>query len=373
MAWSREVASELADEGSFARGVAYARDGRVERLETSDRSSTATVRGSRPYRVELSGPARPLAWSCDCPVNDDGRFCKHCVAVALVVAGADTRSLSPLHDDADAVRARPSVRRAAAAGRAIDVRECRARLRKAFGNGRFIDYLAAPAWEAGVDEALSELDDLLDAGYAVEVVDLVEYAHARVEKAMPHVDDSDGCIGRMSIRLAGLHLRACAGAELDPVKLARRLLELELGAELDTFHRAALTYAKVLGPVGIDEYRRKIEPRFDQLALEPGNDWSHDRFRIRNARIGVALAAGDPDELIAVNTPSLRLPDDYVEIAGLLAQAGRDDEARRWCERGLVAFREPAVTTRSTSRASRPAPPRPRRHGRGRRRVLVGI
>lgn len=43
-----------------------------------------------------------------------------------------------------------------------------------------------------------------------------------------------------------------------------RLVELELRSDLDTFHRAALTYSEVLGTVGIDEYRRLIEPRFDE-------------------------------------------------------------------------------------------------------------
>ena len=358
--WSRDVASRLAVGGSFARGVAYALDRRVEGLEGSNRRFTATVRGSRPYRVVLSGTASDLAWSCDCPVGEDGTFCKHCVAVALVVAGADPEQLTGRADDVDAVRAylegldrallidlvaeqaqrddpfreRLRVRAAAASGNAIDVRDRRRRLKKAFGSGRFIDYREAPGWAAGVDEALLELEDLLDAGYAAAVVDLVEYAHGRAEKAMQHVDDSDGWITGISSRLADLHVRACAAGAIDPVLLARRLVDLELSAELDTFHRAALAYADVLGPVGIDEYRRLIEPRFAQLGGD--EDWSHERFRTRNARIGVALAAADPDELIAVKSDDLRLPDDYAEIARLLAGSGRADEAVSWCKRGLA-------------------------------------
>jgi uncharacterized Zn finger protein len=360
--WSREVVSGVADEASFARGVVYAVDGRVEGLESSKGSSTATVRGSQPYRVVLSGRGSKLAWSCDCPVGEDGTFCKHCVAVALVVAGADSELPGRTRDGVDALgeylagldharlvdlvveqaerdesfRERLAVRAAAASGDAIDVRERRRRLKRAFGSGRFIDYREAPGWAAGVHEALVELGDLLDAGYVREVVDLVEYAHGRAEKAIEHVDDSDGWITDISSRLGDLHVRACAAAGIDPAMLARRLVELELGSELDTFHRAALTYAEVLGPVGIDEYRRLIEPRF--AALEPGEDWSYERFSVRNARIGVALAAGDPDELIAVKSDDLRLPDDYGEIASLLAGCGRVDEAVSWCERGLTEF-----------------------------------
>jgi uncharacterized Zn finger protein len=86
--WTRELVSRLADERSFARGVAYAFDGRVEGLDASGGALTATVRGARPYRVRLSGTESKRSWSCDCPVGEDGTFCKHCVAVALVSAGA---------------------------------------------------------------------------------------------------------------------------------------------------------------------------------------------------------------------------------------------------------------------------------------------
>ena len=358
--WWREFADELADEGSLARGVVYALDGRVERLGIADRSLTAVVHGSHPYRVTLSGSRDAPRWSCDCPVGVERMFCKHCVAVALVAAGGDGEPVGRVPDAVDEVsaylesldrarlvelvieqagrddafRERLAVRAAAAAGATIDVRDRRQRLKRAFGSGRFVDYRHAPDWAFGVNEALDELEELLDAGFVIEVVELVEYAHTRAEKAIQHIDDSDGWITAISVRLGDLHVRACNEAQIDPVALARRLVKLELAGELDTFHRAALVYAGALGPAGIDEYRRLLEPRF--AALAPGEDWSHERFRIRNARVGVALAARDPDELIAVKANDLRLPDDYAEIAGLLAETGRIDDAIRWCEQGLT-------------------------------------
>jgi uncharacterized Zn finger protein len=131
-------------------------------------------------------------------------------------------------------------------------------------------------------------------------------------------------------------VRACAAAGFAPAALAHRLFALELGSELDTFHRAALTYSDMLGPVGIDAYRRLIEPQF--AALTSDEDWSQERFRVRNARAGVALAARDPDELISVKADDLRVPDDYEEIARLLAECGRVEEAVIWCEHGVIAF-----------------------------------
>ncbi len=358
--WWCELANELADEGSLARGVVYALEGRVNGLEIADGSLTAVVRGSHLYRVTLSGSRNSPRWSCDCPVGAERMFCKHSVAVALAATGEEAEPFARASSEIDEVRVylasldqarlvdlvveqagrddsfreRLAVRAAAAAGATIDVRERRQRLKRAFGSGRFVDYRAAPDWAFGVSEALDELEELLDAGFAIEVVDLVEYAHARAEKAIQNVDDSDGWITAISVRLGDLHVRACADARIDPVALAHRLVRLELAGELDTFHRAALVYASALGPAGVDEYRRLIEPRF--AALVPGEDWSHERFRVRNARVGVALSARNPDELIAVKAKDLRLPDDYAEVAGLLAETGRVDDAIRWCEQGLT-------------------------------------
>ena len=85
------------------------------------------------------------------------------------------------------------------------------------------------------------------------------------------------------------------------------------------------------------EYRRIVEPLW--AALGSGDDlWSHDSFRIREAMVGVALASGDPDELIRVKQRDLRIPDDYEEIAAFLRAAGRTDEAVAWARDGLERF-----------------------------------
>jgi uncharacterized Zn finger protein len=46
------------------------------------------VRGSSTYEVNLSLDDDEPAYDCSCPVGMDGRFCKHAVAVALVVTDA---------------------------------------------------------------------------------------------------------------------------------------------------------------------------------------------------------------------------------------------------------------------------------------------
>jgi hypothetical protein len=53
--------------------------------------------------------------------------------------------------------------------------------------------------------------------------------------------------------------------------------------------------------------------------------------------IGVALAAGDSDDLTKVYRHDLRTPDAYLEIARTLAASGRDAEAETWAREGLEA------------------------------------
>lgn len=74
----------LADAKSFERGRAYYRDGAVSRLTERDGELSATVRGTYRYCVEFAvGDDDTLHHACNCPVGDDGAFCKHAVAVAL--------------------------------------------------------------------------------------------------------------------------------------------------------------------------------------------------------------------------------------------------------------------------------------------------
>jgi uncharacterized Zn finger protein len=365
------AAQELADPGSFERGVGYHDDGRVELGALGHARVSAVVRGSVPHQVELWARAGKLEWSCSCPIGQTGQFCKHGVAVALSVSSPESAapkrprqsrshkaevdlrryvtSLGPdelvelLIEQAAQdrrLRDRLMAQAAAAQGIGIDVAMWKRRIDSAFGSTRvFVPYQEALAWATEVNAVIDAIDDLVDAGQAEAAIVLVEHAHRRAEAAMEHIDDSDGHLSLISSRLGSIHLRACEQISPDPVELARRLVDLELTSELDAFHRAALMYAHVLGAAGIDEYRRLIETKFRRLS--PDSDlWSSDGFRIRQARIGIALAAADPDELIRVREDDLRTPDDYREVAESLGSAHRIQEAIEWGRLGLSVYAE---------------------------------
>ncbi len=201
----------------------------------------------------------------------------------------------------------------------------------------FVSYQEAAGWAGEVDEVIDAIAELCTAGDTEAAAVLTEHAHRCADEAIGHVDDSDGWLIDISERLAELHLQASVEGEPDPVELAGRLVALELTSELDGFHRAAAVYAGVLGPDGVAEYRRLLEPRWEELRLET-EGWSSPRFAIREAMIGVALTTGDPDDLVEVYRHDLRTPDAYLEIPRMFAAAGRDAEAERWAREGLETF-----------------------------------
>ena len=67
----------------FARGEDYTRY--VRGLVVSGNRAKATVQAKRVYEVELSWTKRELEGYCTCPHFAQGWFCKHLVAVGLVV------------------------------------------------------------------------------------------------------------------------------------------------------------------------------------------------------------------------------------------------------------------------------------------------
>ncbi len=373
--FSRSTVMDLAGFAVYGRGVDYFRSGRVEPEAGGDSRLRATVRGSVPYTVELRAERGHPDWSCTCPYAEDGSFCKHVVAVCLLLdpdgmealpedpapplAVSRAEEVGLLADHVDGLdrdrlvelvlevaeqdwrlRERLLAEARATRGQGPDLAMWRRRIDAAFTPyDDFVPYQEAAAWAGEVHELIDGLAELCEAGHPEAAALLAEHAHRRADEAIGYVDDSDGWLMGISEQLAELHLRACVEGEPDPVELAGRLLALELTSELDGFHRAAATYAGVLGPEGVAEYQRLVEPRWDEVSAHT-EGWSPQRFSLREAMVGVALAAGDPDELIAVYRRDLQTPDVYLEIARTLVAAGRDEEAETWARDGLEAFSE---------------------------------
>ena len=159
---------------------------------------------------------------------------------------------------------------------------------------------------------------------------------------MGSVDDSDGKMGGILARLQDLHYKACKKAKPDPLELAERLFEWELGTDYDIFYGAAATYAEVLGKKGLAVYRKLAEREWKKVpALGPGHDDPDKygrRFRITHIMETLARESGDVSAVVAVLSRDLSLPYGYLQIAETYQQARKPDLALEWAERGAKAF-----------------------------------
>lgn len=109
----------------FKRGQAYAQSDAVQAIQQEDGPVPAareTVVGTQPYEVEVWVDEGAVGGQCDCPNAEDGWFCKHQVALAMVwrgLLGGD----APAPDEA--VRAKVSAAAATAAKRSRTIEDRR--------------------------------------------------------------------------------------------------------------------------------------------------------------------------------------------------------------------------------------------------------
>lgn len=367
-AFTRREVESLAGRRSVERGVLYAANGRVGKLAVTVASVKAKVRGSASYQVQLwLDDDNEAAYRCSCPVGQDDRFCKHAVAVALVVtktdtdageqddavidlaaylAGLDHQALVDLlleraaEDDLFDARLRMAAARAMTGAPSVGL--FRHAIDEAFIANGYVGYREMYAYASNIGSVLDSLQDLLDDGHAKQVIALAEHAIDRAEDAVGYVDDSDGWMSGISERLRELHLAACESAPPDPVTLARTLFERERhDGDLEVFYGAASAYADVLGERGLAEYRRLAQQEWDALpSLGPDDEqqsWSSGRFQITQIMHTLAELTGDADRVVEVLARDLSSAYQFVRIAEVLGDAGRHDEAQEWALRGLAS------------------------------------
>jgi uncharacterized Zn finger protein len=356
---------ELAGETYFERGEDYHSGGHVYDLVEHAGVVVAKVVGTADYRVRL-WVEDGLAYSCDCPLGVDGEFCKHCVATGLAWLEGDfpggATGGSPTMEDVktyleaqekgylvaivmeqamedEGLRERLLLRASRVGGLNLAV------YRRAVDDAVKLDdddYYGPPWGHAGsIQNVVEAIAELLEEGFADEVIELSEYALAKTEGAIGY--DVDGTIGDTIEHLEKIHLKACKRAKPDPEVLAKRLFDWELGSDQEMFFDAVNTYAEVLGERGLAEYRRLAEKEWaDVPALGPArvNTPRYYGRRERLAEIMEALAyrLGDVEAVVAVKSKDLSSPFAYLEIARLYKEAGDDEKALEWAEEGAWVF-----------------------------------
>ncbi|MFB0628979.1 SWIM zinc finger domain-containing protein [Streptomyces sp. AB3(2024)] len=348
----------MAGARSFERGVGYL--SAVSRLEIADEAITATVDGSDAYEVELiEDEDGGLTGWCDCPYGQDGNFCKHCVAVGLVVLGqADSvpqqRSASAsrtqlldtwlesrtreellalvreqLADDRD-LRRRLELRAAAAGEDTGIVRERVLSLldTRPFARYGYVEHADAHAYGRQATEAVTALRALTASGRSAGAVEVAREALQVLGRTYGEIGDSDGLIGDIATGLAEAHLEACRTARPDPVETAEWLVRYLLDELNDATDIDLFDYREVLGDPGLARARALVVAAW--RANPKG--WAEKYLMERLLKAD----GGSVDALVEVHAADLA-PNGHTHlvIAGELETAGRPVEALEWAERGL--------------------------------------
>ncbi len=363
----------LAGDAVFLRGEDYVRSGRVELLSDDGSCVRARVVGTEVYRATLRGCGRKFDGECSCPAFADYGFCKHLVATALAANAAGEEG-EAVPDRIGAIRThlraqgvdrlaemildlaerdpalldRLDLAASAASGDTAEVAECcRAALKRALRTGRFVDYGEAGAWTEGVLDVLDQLEGLIGTGRAKLVLELVDDVFRRLPGALESVDDSDGGGSEIAERAGDLHLAACEAARPDQVTLARELFRLEATEDyFGVFRGASDRYGHLLGPGGLDEYRRLAEAAWDRLPKArqrrggpvTGTEDDLARYRLFPILDRLAEREGDVERRIALREAQLVHAQDYLRLAEFCLEQGREAEAIRRAEEGAWLF-----------------------------------
>lgn len=370
----RDAVLQRADERTFARGEEYFRAGQVQEVVETPEGIAGSVLGNRLYAVRIWLVGRRIRHSCNCPVGEDGEFCKHCVALGLAwierppskgrrspprtgpaVTMDDVRAELSKREKADlveivmqraakdeALRDRLLMDAARRRPKEVEIATFKKAIDRAVRTRRFVAYHEMYGYVRRIEDAVDSVRSLLEEGHAPEVIEITEHAFGAVEGAMESVDDSDGGMGGVLRHLEELHLRACKEAKPEPLKLAQRLFAIEMTSAFDVLHGAAETYRDVLGPEGLAEYTALACTVWSKVpALGPGDHdkkWSADRFRITCIMETLAAITEDVDAMLAVKERDLSTTRDFLGIAQILLQADRTKDALAWAERGVRVF-----------------------------------
>jgi len=360
-AFTEDALRDLAGARSFTRGQGYL--DAVTDLEVTAGGVTAIVHGQSVYEVTLTMDAgKGLFGDCDCPYGLDGNFCKHCVAVGLVVlnrhldlpeeqAAAASRGTNleawlealprdrllgllreQLAEDR-ALRRRLEVRAAAEqTADDIDTAALRPRIMKLldsapFGRYGYVEYADVSAYAAQAGEAVDALRSLTATGRAPAAVTMAREAIGRLCQVYEEIDDSSGAVGEVAADLEQVHREACSASGADPIEAAEWLAAHMLG---DWSHLPEIDldgYWDMLGHAG--------RGRFGELVAE-ASQRDESGWAVRYLKQEIARVEGDVDALVvALATDLAPYGQTHLTIAEELDRAGRSAEALAWAERGL--------------------------------------
>ena len=290
MTWfSEDDLRRQAGDVSFARGAKY-----LEAVETLDDVAggvTAVVSGTDRYTVRLRNVGGELVGECTCPHAADGFFCKHCVAVGLLVleggAGggeADIRGYIESLDRAELVELLVEhanedpvlFRKLTLKAGSHDIEALRRHVEGTLKLRGFVGSQGTIAYVEKVREVLATATELMDGPLLCRIIELTV-------EALDFVEDGFGTLNDEVRSALSLYAQACADAPPEPKELADWLLRLDL----DGSGRVEVSIADFTGGLGFEglaAFRAGVEERW---RLDDGED-PHRSRKLQRLREGFA-------------------------------------------------------------------------------------
>lgn len=370
-----DLLEERADPRTLSRGAAYFLEGKVAGLKVLDDSAQAEVAGTDVYHAKVyEADDGELGYECDCPVAQEGRLCKHVVAVGMAwlarvddtldtsaapkprsnpqsaerqieayLEGLGEAPLRALLQEAvnrdEVLREKLLMSARASSGKGL--KSLRTAVKQATRTDGFLDWREAASYAYRLDDLAELLEGRIDSGDKA-LVPLIESAIAAAEEALQQIDDSNGEVFPAIKRLQEVHVAACNFLSPDPIALAARLFEYQMSSEWDTYSDVLPDYAEALGEEGVAAYRTTVERAWEALRpLTPADyraAWEPKRHRIESAMESLAARSGDVETVLGVKAKNLSSPGRYLTLARLCRDHGRDEEALAWAEQGMAAF-----------------------------------
>ena len=383
---SFDAVRQFTDGRSLSLGEDYYRAGAVSDLRVWNNRITADVQGTDRYTVTLTAKNGVLDYACSCPYHDDeGVFCKHCVAVALLYqrdhagfrtvtvddaapkrrpAARATKTVTAEHlrvwlaaQSADALaalvwehakedldwRRRLFVRVAANTQRGVNIAALRKTIEGATKARAYPDAKQIKVYLKNVGEVVVTLKELLVLGESGAVGELALLASDRVIEVYGRTQSSGGELSTVISDILGVFREAVSLAPPDSAELAAHLYERQITDSYGFWKNAVQAFSDTLGAEGQQAVRRLAQAEWDAVKPLTHEANRHDSYAPRRARVAdlmeeYARADGDTDALVAVRAKDLRNSARYSGIVEILRDADRAADACRWIEAAIAVF-----------------------------------
>lgn len=384
--------------GVFARGQTYAASGAVqdaalEPLPDGGVELSATVMGTQPYacEVQLTVDA-DVQGDCDCPHAQDGNFCKHQVALALLLRGllgGDVVSTTPEAQKkvaAAAKRAQTQAKNrdalhafvrsqsaavlaerllqwaerdrylmadlkawAAQVQAADDPKALKAVIGELLKHSGFLDWHGSGVYARRAEKVLPLLEKVLKQDPA-QARSLCDYALRRLYKVGEHADDSNGEIGDLMGGVMALLLRSLQLAP-PPAQWVDDWFALMEADPWGLWHEDAVL--KVAGPAVQQRYSQRVQKDWlAWVAAHPddavkgaakkgvtlGGRWDYERSKLRRRYLEDLKRQGDALAVMEAMRASLCEAYEHCELVAYCESVGKTREALQYAQAAYKLF-----------------------------------